>query len=149
MKITILTVGKIKDSSIKKLIEKYLKRINRFTKIKILEIKDSNKEQESKKIISFVKENSSDKKYFLLDERSDNLDSKEFSKLLDESKQEVKELIFIINGAYGPTKELKDLIKTKISLSKMTYPHEIAQLILIEQIYRGFTILKNIPYHKE
>ncbi len=147
MIITILAVGKIKNKAILALFNEFKKRIEKYQRINLIEIKDSDQEKESEKIIEYV-ENNPDKKYFLLEEQGKEYTSIKFSELMKKIENE-KEIVFIVSGAYGPNKKLKTKIKQKISLSQMTFTHEMARVLLIEQIYRGIMINKNIPYHKE
>lgn len=148
MIITILSIGKIKNKSILNLVENFQKRISKFQRIKTIEIKDSNQEKESKQIINYI-QNHKDKKIYLLDERGKIYTSKLFSDLLKKDEENSQDIIFIVAGADGPTDEVKKLIKNHFALSTMTLTHEMAKLLLIEQIYRSITIWNNIPYHKD
>ena len=151
MKIIIITIGKVRESYIKEGILEYTKRLGPFTKLKEIELKaesfsESTKEKakniEGKRILKalekYEKEN-----IFLLDENEKEYSSVEFSHLL----QKNTEIIFVTAGSLGWSDELKNSKYRKISLSKMTFPHEIAHLLLVEQIYRGITIINGKEYH--
>ena len=86
----------------------------------------------------------------LLDERGKNYNSLEFSNFLQGNMiNGIKNLTFIIGGAYGVDNQLKDLAKNKIALSNMTFSHDMARLFFVEQLYRSLTIINNIPYHNK
>lgn len=136
--IKILAVGKIKNKEINNLINDYITRIKHYTKIEIREIKDSSPEEESKKLIEKIDD---EKNVFLLSEEGKEFTSVEFSNIIKEN------VFFVIGGPFGLSENIKGKYKL-ISLSKMTFPHEIARLLLVEQIYRGISIAKKLPYHK-
>jgi len=146
--ITLLCVGKIKDKSNKLLCDDYSKRISFFDKIQILELKDSTQKDETNLIIDYVK-NHTGKTYILLDEKGDEFDSLQFSKKIKNYFDEQMDIVFIISGALGIEKNKKKLFENKLSLSKLTFPHEIARVLLLEQIYRAYMIMNNRNYHKE
>ena len=86
----------------------------------------------------------------LIDENGKEYSTNEFSKfIINQIMDRTKNLIFIIGGAYGFSNELKELFKMKISLSKLTFSHDMARLFFCEQLYRALTIVNNIPYHNE
>lgn len=146
--IQILCVGKVKDKNIKSICEDYTKRISFFDKIKIIELKDSSQKDETKAILEYVKEHP-ENKYILLDENGDEFNSIEFSSKINFFNQNSQNIVFIISGADGIEKKHKHIFSHKLSLSKMTFPHEIARVLLLEQIYRAYMILNNRNYHKE
>lgn len=148
MIISVLCVGKVKDKSLQALAAKYEKRLTRFQRIKIIEIKDSDREKESKKIIEHI-QNNKEQKYVLLDERGKIYTSTSFSSKLKTHEDNSEDITFILSGADGPTKEVKKLVKDKLALSTMTFTHEMARVLLLEQIYRVITMWNNIPYHKD
>lgn len=147
MSITILTIGKVKNSSLQKEILDLSKRISRFKLIELKEIKEKNidvlKKKEFELIKPYIKNNV---KTFLLWEYGDEFTTKEFYDFC--FKKISGDILFIITGAYGPNDELKSIVDYKISLSKMTYTHEQALYMLVEQLYRVECINKNIPYNK-
>ncbi len=151
MQIKILTVGKIKEGPISNIIKDYLKRTPEKIKIIEIEVKKkldpiSLKEEESKLIIKELSNNSYS---IALDERGDNISSEEFSKIIYNQKTiGIKELFFIIGGAYGLSPSIRKRANITISFGKLVWPHKMARMMLIEQIYRSSMINKNHPYHK-
>lgn len=158
MKIKIICFGKIKDSSLQTLIKNYLKKITQFTKIEIIELPDekivnennngeiqNSLKKESNKIISFLNENDFN---VLLDINSKLLDSIAFSKLIKEKVNISKNINFFIGSSYGIYPEIKEIFNYKMSFSPLTFNHQIFRLLILEQIYRAFTIINNIKYHK-
>lgn len=157
MEIILLTVGKTTQSYVKEGIEEYTGRLKRYTPFKIeclADIKgakalseDMQKQKEGELILSFL--NSSDH-CILLDERGREYTSKEFAlslqKIMASGK---KRLVFVVGGPYGFSKSVYDRADSKISLSKMTFTHEMVRLFFTEQIYRAMTILRGEPYHHE
>ena len=86
----------------------------------------------------------------LIDEKGDLYETIDFSKFIQKNfLYSSKKIVFIIGGAYGFNRELKKTVQKKISLSKFTFTHDMARVILIEQIYRALTVIKNIPYHNQ
>lgn len=138
----ILAVGKIKKEFVKSGMEYFLKQMR---KIEVVEIKQTNIEEESSLIVKNI-----NKKDFniLLDIDGKNLSSTEFSNLITNIENESKNITFIIGGSNGVNQEVKELVDYRLSFSKMTFPHEMFRLMLIEQIYRAFQIKENKPYHK-
>jgi 23S rRNA (pseudouridine1915-N3)-methyltransferase len=157
MKITLLQVGKTDDDNLTALFCKYEKRINHyisFQTITIPELKNSGslssvqyKERESELILQQIK----DKEYVvLLDEHGKEFTSKGFAGFLQQRMNEsLKEICFVIGGPYGVSDKIKQASRLTISLSKMTFPHQLIRVIYVEQLYRALTIIKNIPYHNE
>ncbi len=143
--IKIICIGKIKEKYLEDLINDYLKRIKKYHKIEMLELKDSDINSESKELINKI-----NKKDFniLLDVKGEALDSKDFSNLINNTFNFNSNITFIIGGSDGVNKEVKDLVNKQISFSKLTFPHGIFRGILLEQIYRAFKIINNETYHK-
>lgn len=156
MNIKIIALGKIKDKFLKDGISEFLKRLTPYASVEIdelsaIEIKDENLtskvlEQESEKILAHVKDNSF---VITLEINGANFSSEKFAQKLDEiSKQGYNEIIFIIGSSCGLAEKVSRRADLKLSLSNMTFLHQFARLILIEQIYRAFKILKGETYHK-
>ena len=138
-KIKIIAIGKVKEKYLLEGINEYLKRLGRYCKVEILELKDEGLVKEAEKISRYLSNNA-----FVLDEKGKQFSSVEFSELI---KKQDGELTFIIGGPEGISAEIKQ--KSKLfSLSKMTFIHEMTRLILLEQIYRSYMILHNTQYHK-
>ena len=157
--IKIICMGKIKEDYLKDGINEYLKRLSRYTKIEIIELKDISlkdnmslveenkvKEEESRLIESKIK----DTDYIIsLDRLGEELSSIDLSKRLENTLSSVnKDIVFIIGGSLGLSNELIKKSNLVISFSKLTFPHQLFRLILLEQIYRSFKIMKGEIYHK-
>ncbi|MDA9362099.1 23S rRNA (pseudouridine(1915)-N(3))-methyltransferase RlmH [Flavobacteriaceae bacterium] len=155
MEIKLIVVGKTKNHELIKLIGNYVKRINFFNKFQIIEVNSikskKNNENEIKKIEgeNILKKTKNNDLLFLLDEKGENYSSRKFADFLKMKLQESKTIIFVIGGAYGFSKELYSKSNGSISLSKMTFSHQIIRLFFSEQLYRAFTILNNHPYHND
>ena len=150
--ITILAVGKLKEKIYSDGVAEYLKRLKPFVKIKVVELSpesfsESNREQmrekENQKILDYLEKNK-DKKVVYLTEGGVEYSSVEFSKFLEKENQEI---IFVIGGALGFSEKTLSKMDAKLSLSKMTFLHEMARLILVEQIYRAKMIQGRRSYH--
>ena len=155
MNIKLLYIGKNKNNNIETLIENYEDKIKHFINFKIQCLKTKNKSSQKLSIIKFdseiiFKNLKKEDIIILLDEKGKDFNSMEFSKFLEERMiRGVKNLTFVIGGAYGFSKELREFAKNKISLSKMTFSHDMARLFFVEQLYRSLTIINNIPYHNK
>ena len=159
MNIIIIGVGKIKEKFMQEGIKEYSKRLSRYCKLKILEVTDESapenlskkeieiiKEKEGKRILSKISNNS----YIIsLDIKGKNLSSEELSKKIEDiTLGGTNDIIFIIGGSLGLSEEILNKSNLKLSFSKMTFPHQLMRMILLEQIYRGFRIMKGEPYHR-
>ena len=149
--IKIITVGKIKEKYLIDAINEYLKRLSKYTKINLIEVPDENfditktLETEKKSILKYV----SEKDYIITMEiEGKELSSIEFAKKIDEIQINNSNICFIIGGSYGLSDEIKKMSNFKLSFSKMTFPHQLFRLILLEQIYRTYKINNNESYHK-
>lgn len=159
MKINIIAIGKIKEKFIKEAIKEFEKRLSRYCKLKIIELDDEKAPQNlSQKDMDIIRKREGERilgklnpsSYIIaLDIKGKSLSSEEFSKKMEDLMLEGKnEITFIIGGSIGLSKEILARCNYKLSFSKMTFPHQLMRLILLEQIYRGFRIMKNEPYHK-
>jgi len=150
--ITILAIGKVRQNYVSIAINEYLERLAPYGKIKIEELKaekftEHNREQAKQKEAERISEyltKRSGSRVIIMDERGKLVNSPDFSRLID---LEQKPIIFVIGGALGLAENIKRGYKEHISLSSLTLPHEMARLILTEQIYRGATIAMNKIYH--
>lgn len=157
MKISLFVVGKTVHSYINSGIEEYSKRISHYCPFNIQFISDAKNaksmSQEQQKIAEGQNILSQIEKadyVVLLDERGKEFKSLEFSAYIEKKMQTVqKRLIFIIGGPYGFSKDVYDRANEKISLSKLTFPHDLIRLFFTEQLYRAFSIINNEPYHHE
>ena len=154
MEIVLLSVNKVKNQNLKSLIDEYDKRIRhyiKFSHINISNIKNSKKsplDQINSEAILIKKEIKKGDLCVLLDEKGDLLDSKKFSEFLNKTyNTNYKRIVFILGGSYGFSESIYLLNFKKISLSKMTFTHQMIKLFFCEQLYRAHTILKNEKYH--
>ncbi|GEN44638.1 23S rRNA (pseudouridine(1915)-N(3))-methyltransferase RlmH [Alkalibacillus haloalkaliphilus] len=159
MNITIVSVGKIKEKYLKQGIDEYMKRLSKYAKVKIEEVPDEQapdnmseaeeeavKNKEGEKILTKI---STDTYVITLEIEGKQLTSEAFAKKMDELATYGKSKIaFVIGGSLGLSDEVKQRSDYAISFSKMTYPHQLMRLILLEQVYRGYRINRGEPYHK-
>lgn len=156
MKIKIIALGKIKEKFLKDGINEFLKRLTPYANVEIceisaIEIKDENLtekvlQQEGEKILSNIKTNSF---VITLEIKGNNLSSEEFTGKIEEIiNSGFNEIVFVIGSSFGISKNVSERADFKLSLSKMTFLHQFARLILLEQIYRAFKISKGETYHK-
>lgn len=157
MKITLLAIGKTNAKYLQEGIEQYTKRLSHYIpfKLKILpDVKttkalttDKQKEMEGEMFMSAIQQGDW---VTLLDERGKEFTSRDFASYIDKKMITIpKNLIFIIGGPYGFSNAMYDRANEKLSLSKMTFSHEMIRLFFVEQIYRAMTILKGEPYHHD
>ena len=147
--IKIICIGKIKEKYFKDAIKEYQKRISKYSKLEIIELTDYNYDkektiyEEGKNILSKI----SEKDYVVTLEISGNkLDSIELSKFIDSNIS--KNIVFVIGGSYGLSRDVIKRSNYKLSFSNLTFPHQLFRVILLEQIYRSFKIINNESYHK-
>lgn len=157
MEIVLLTIGKINTSYIIAGIEEYIKRIKRYVQYNIIDIPDIKKagkitflEQKELEGDALLKQLNDSDKVFLLDERGKEFTSREFSsqleKILGCGK---KRVVFVVGGPYGFSQKVYARADALLSLSKMTFNHEMVRLFFTEQIYRALSIIHGLPYHHD
>ena len=150
--IKIITVGQLKEKYLKEAVEEYKKRLSKYTNLEIIEIKDEGLVEEFKAIeLEGEKINKylDNKDYIItLEIEGKQMSSVEFSEKLERIQIENSNIVFIIGGSYGLSNSIKDKSNLKLSFSKMTFPHQLFRVILLEQIYRSFKIMNNEKYHK-
>jgi 23S rRNA (pseudouridine1915-N3)-methyltransferase len=157
MKITLLLTGKTTDKNIKTLIDLYANRIKKYSAFEIItlpELKNARnmpvREQKIKEGVKVFQSIGVDDFIILLDEKGKELRTEEFSGVLEKLFfLPKKRIVFIIGGPWGFSEELYARADYKLSLSKMTFPHQLVRLLFLEQLYRVFTIIKGEPYHHE
>lgn len=149
--IKIICVGKIKEKFFQQAIEEYQKRLSRYTKLEIVELEDVNYDvasslaKEKEAILRQIKEND----YVItLDIEGNMVSSEELSGQLEKGLINYPNLTFIIGGSNGLHETIKERSNYSLSFSKMTFPHQLFRIILLEQLYRSFKIMKNESYHK-
>ena len=156
MNIVIIALGKIKEKFIKDGIDEFLKRLGPYTSLKIvelnpIEIKDENLtqktlEEEGEKILSLIKKDSF---VITLEILGKELSSEDFAAKINEiTNSGISELVFVIGSSCGLAQSVSNRADFRMSMSKMTFLHQFARLILIEQIYRAFKIINGEKYHK-
>ncbi len=143
MKIKVAWIGKTKEPAIQTLTDEYLKRISRYAEVEGLSLRDE------VAILSLAKgERQRERhKLILLDSRGKQYSSEELAAFLDHEQIIAIPVVFAIGGSDGFSDEARRQAGLVLSLGKMTLPHELARVVLVEQIYRAFTILKKHPYH--
>lgn len=155
MNISIVCVGKVKEKYIIEGINEFLKRMQSFAKMRIIELKedgnDNNRnlsiEKEGEEILRTLEKIGGYN--VLLDIQGKNFSSEEMAEEIERlTVNGVSSINFIIGGSYGVSERVRRASQMKLSFSKMTFPHQLMRLILTEQIYRWFSILKNTKYHK-
>ena len=157
MKITLLSVGKTEEKYLQSGIDIYLKRLKHYIKLEVVEIAElkntkglSQEQQKTKEAELILKKLIATDFVVLLDERGQELSSIQFADLLNKRMlASTQNLDFIIGGPYGFDNSIYQRANDKLSLSKLTFSHQMVRLFFAEQVYRAFTILKNEPYHHE
>ncbi|WP_425628817.1 23S rRNA (pseudouridine(1915)-N(3))-methyltransferase RlmH [Cellulophaga lytica] len=155
MTIKLLAIGKTDNKNLQALIAEYEKRLGHYIKFNLDIIPDiknvknlSEAQQKEKEGELILKKLSTTDVLILLDENGKQFTSVDFSDYLQKKMNAgIKQLVFVIGGPYGFSDTIYATAKGKISLSKMTFSHQMVRLFVVEQIYRGFTILRNEPYH--
>ena len=143
--IKIICVGKLKEKYLIDLVNDYKNRINIYHKLEIIELKDSNKNEEGLEINKYINK----KEYIITMEINGNkMNSIEFSKKIDNWLMTYSNITFIIGGSDGIDDNIKKISNYKLSFSDLTFPHGLFRGFLLEQIYRSFKILNNETYHK-
>lgn len=159
MNIKIITVGKLKEKYLKMGIDEYTKRLGAYCKMELIEVPDEKapeklsgaemlqvKEKEGERILAKIPENAY---VFALAIEGKQRTSEEFSKEIEQlGIQGKSNLVFVIGGSLGLSEAVMKRSNTPISFGKMTLPHQLMRLVLVEQVYRGFRIMKGEPYHK-
>lgn len=158
MKFTIIAIGKLNISFIKDGVNEFLKRLRPYAQVNVVELKEekisnnpSAKDRENvviaegEKILKLIKPQH---QMVLLDVYGKTMSSEKLSSWIEESKLNgVSEIVFVIGGTYGVSEALRQRANTKLSISPMTFTHQMARLLLVEQLYRACKIAKNEPYH--
>ena len=159
MKITVITVGKIKEKYLKDAIAEYSKRLSKYCKLEIIEVaaekppdnasevvEDGIRSKEAERILKYVKD---DAFVVTLEIQGKLLTSEELAEKIEKlGVQGTSHITFIIGGSIGLGKEVHDRSNFALSFSKMTFPHQLMRVILLEQVYRSYRIISGEPYHK-
>ena len=155
MKLRFVWVGKTRNASVKELIRQYLERVNKFGRVEIVELRDRAEvgsesraiiDKEGKDILSRTAEDSF---VVALDERGQQLDSRALARLIEKHRASgTKQVTFVLGGHLGLSDEVRGRADFVLGLSRMTFTHEMARALLLEQVYRAFTIIHDLPYQK-
>lgn len=145
--IKIICFGKLKENYLVNAVNDYFERVNKYHKLSIIELKDSdNIIDEEKELLKTIQ---NDKSYkILLDIKGEEVSSIEFSTLINDKLTHFSSITFIIGSSNGVSENIKNFMNQKISFGKITMPHGLFRAVLLEQIYRSFKILNNESYHK-
>lgn len=157
MKITLLCIGKTDEGFVQTGIANYMKRLKHYINFEMLVLPDiknvknlSQEQQKTKEGELILKQTSALDFVILLDERGKEFRSLDFSKFIEQKLvSSVNHLIFVIGGPYGFSPDVYARANQQISLSKMTFSHQMIRMFFVEQLYRAFTIMRNEPYHHE
>ena len=143
--IKIICVGKLKEDYLKSGVSDYVKRISKYHKINVIEVSDSDIDNEEKEIIKHI-----DSKDYVISlcVEGEMLSSLELSRKIDNIFIGYSMITFVIGGSYGISSRIKERSNMRLSFSKMTFPHGLFRIMLLEQIYRSFKINNNESYHK-
>jgi 23S rRNA (pseudouridine1915-N3)-methyltransferase len=153
LKITLLWVGKTKNGLLLSLIEEYRERLSHFCQLSLIEIRSPQEEEpsrlvtkEAQKILAKIETNDF---LVLLDSKGKNYTSQELAERISSFRdRSLAKLVFVIGGHYGVSPHVRERANEMISLSRLTFNHEMIRLFFLEQLYRSFTIIHRIPYHK-
>ena len=159
MKITIIAVGKLKEKYLKQGIQEYLKRLSAYAKVDIIELADEKapenmseaqmlevKQKEGERILGNIGQ---DTYVITLEINGKMLSSEQLAAKMDELATYGKSKVaFVIGGSLGLSEDVQKRSDLALSFSKMTFPHQLMRLVLLEQVYRGFRIIRGEPYHK-
>ena len=154
IKIKIVSVGSIKEKFLKDAISEYLKRLTRFAKIEIIEVDETKIQNKSEEQVKkeegerLLKRIGQDEFVFLLDLKGELISSEVLAqKINDLINKGISPLTFVIGGTLGLSEEVRKRANIKLSISKMTFTHQMCRMIILEQIYRAFKIINNEEYH--
>ncbi len=150
----VVAVGRVRNASLRAACEDYIERSQHYIKLQVREVANGARGSKSKTVVlreegdAILRAAPSNARLVALSRTGRQLDSRAFAIALDQWKQHQRDLAFLIGGAYGLGDAVRERCDDAIRLSDMTLPHELARVLLLEQIYRGNTILKGEPYHK-
>ncbi len=142
--IRIIAVGKMKDKRLAGLADDFLRRLRPLAPVQVIELKDSNPEKEGREMVAKMGSKDGNTLVIAMDEKGNDLTSLEFSQLLGQRGS----ITLLIGSADGLGTAARQRADRTLRLSSMTWTHEMARVLLIEQVYRGFSIIKGRPYHR-
>jgi len=155
LKIKLLQIGPTKTAEIQGLVDDYQNRLKHFIQLEIISLPDikntktlNEQQQKTKEAELFKKQINTSDWVVLLDEKGKSFTSEKFADFFQQKMNSgIKTLVFVIGGPYGFSEEMYQLAHQKVAFSAMTFTHEMIRLLFIEQVYRAFSILNNLPYH--
>ncbi len=154
MQIDLIVVGKLKEKSMQQMCNEYIKRLGSYCKLNVVELKDESNNLDQKLVMTreaeAINKVLDEKSYIIImDIDGKQMGSEEFSRKIDDiTTYENSKITFVIGGSLGIDPTIKAKANMRMSFSKMTFPHQLFRVMLLEQIYRQFRIAKNEPYHK-
>lgn len=150
--IKIICVGKIKESFFREAIREYQKRLSKYTKLEIIELPDytnGNAQENQKKEALLIQKQIGPKDYVItLEIEGRTFSSEQLAEKIDDLFQNYSTITFVIGGSYGLDVSIKEKSDLSLSFSKMTFPHQLFRILLLEQIYRSYKIIHHESYHK-
>lgn len=153
MQIDLIVVGKLKEKSMQQMCNEYIKRLGSYCKLNVIELKDESNNLDQSMVMSreaeAINKVLDEKSYIIMDIDGKQMTSEQFSTKIDEiTTYDNSKLTFVIGGSLGIDPTIKAKANLRMSFSKMTFPHQLFRVMLLEQIYRQFRIARNEPYHK-
>ncbi|MBX5483000.1 MAG: 23S rRNA (pseudouridine(1915)-N(3))-methyltransferase RlmH [Myxococcaceae bacterium] len=145
MKLRVVSVGRDRSGLFQPIVDEFAQRLKHYTKLELVELPESGKKDEAKAILGRLRPNES---LIALDERGRQLTSVELAKRLERAQLQSKDLCFVIGGDDGLDESVRQKAELVWSLGRLTLPHRLARAVVMEQLYRGFTILRGEPYHR-
>lgn len=142
--IRIIAVGKLKNRDLANLADDYRQRLRHFTQLDVIELRDQDPPREARQMLDQLGRGGASSHVVALDEKGQDLSSQDLARVLGTHGS----LSFLVGGADGLTDAVRERADLVLSLSRLTLTHEMARMVLLEQIYRGFTILRGLPYHR-
>lgn len=154
MKLRFVWVGKTRNALIRELVKEYLDRARHFAQVEVIELRDSDASGDARKIIEKEGENillrtAADPFVIALDERGREMNSFELSEFIEKHRSTgTKQITFVVGGPCGLSEAVRKRADIVLALSRLTFTHEFARALLVEQVYRAFTIIHDLPYQK-
>lgn len=154
LKVRVASIGKDRSGLFQPGVDEYSKRLLHYTRFELLELPEATGKRlppdvaKEKEAASLLAKKGPQDWIIAMDERGKNLSSVEFAQFVAKAQQQAKDLLFVIGGDEGLSPSLVKSAQLTLSLSRMTLPHRLARLVLVEQIYRAFTLIRGEPYHK-
>lgn len=146
MKLRFVWVGKTRSAPAKEMLRDYMERVGHYARVEVAEIRDRDVEKESEEILSRI---GTDSYVVVADERGRDITSRQFAELIENHRLAgTRRIIFVLGGHAGVSDAVRQRADFLLALSRMTLTHEMARVVLLEQVYRAFTIIHDLPYQK-